>query len=64
MTEGWGVEELREANWEIPANAGELVQLMTIANACEFFHCLPEQVMKHDYALLVKVMNVAGAMRK
>jgi hypothetical protein len=64
VSEGWAVEELREANWEIPSNAGELTQLMTMANACEFFHCLPEQVVAHDYALLVSVMNVAGAMRK
>ena len=55
---------MREANWVIPDNAGDLVQLMTIANACTFFHCLPEMVMEHDHALLVKVMNVAGAMGK
>ena len=54
--------DLIEAKWELPPNAGELMQLMTLANACEFFHCLPEQAMAHDYELLVNVMNVAGAM--
>jgi hypothetical protein len=57
LREAWGADA-------IPDGAGELINLMTIANACEFFHCLPEQVVAHDYALLVSVMNVAGAMRK